>query len=140
MDNTEPHSGGVGCGRLPGEGNDQALIGFDASRADALWMAAGEVCSIEPSSYDRTCSVASDCVTQAGPFPVQFGDFCQPNTCWCGGSAINRDSVSQYVHDVSMTPWGTDAITPPICSCPMFGAPCCVSGQCTVDCPSDAGG
>jgi hypothetical protein len=66
-------------------------------------------CLIEPSDYNRSCSAAADCVTQAGVFPVQFGDFCQPDTCWCGGGTINRDAVAQYIGDVSKTPWGRDA-------------------------------
>jgi hypothetical protein len=127
------NDGGEGAGAAFLEGGvDSGVLlegGVDSGTLDA------GTCLIDPSDYNRSCSAAMDCVAQAGAFPVQFGDFCQPDTCWCGGGTINRDAVAQYVADVSKTAWGRDAYTPPACSCPQYGLPCCVAGQCTLNCP-----
>lgn len=102
---------------------------------------AGLLCMVAASDFDTSCSVAADCVVAAGSHPIQFGDFCQTCTCWCGGDAINRSSLAKYMAEVAMTPWGTGTIVPPQCSCPTFpNGPCCIAGQCSAACPwlSDA--
>jgi hypothetical protein len=96
-------------------------------------------CTIEASNYDVSCSVDTDCVGTAGPYSVQFGNYCQAG-CMCGGDAINKASVAQYMHDVSVTP---EAASLGNCFCTGFvPSPCCVNRRCTtIACPQgvDAG-
>jgi hypothetical protein len=84
-------------------------------------------CNIEASDYNQSCSVDSDCVGTAGRFPVQFGNYCQEE-CICGGDAINKTSVAQYVHDVSMTALAKKLVA---CFCPFEPGPCCTDNRCT---------
>lgn len=96
-------------------------------------------CAIEASNYDLSCSVDSDCVGNAGLFAVQFGNYCQSG-CMCGGDAINKTSVAQYVHDV--TPLTASMAG---CFCPFVNTDaCCANNRCTTSsCPPggvDAGG
>jgi hypothetical protein len=87
-------------------------------------------CTIEASNYDQSCSVDSDCVGQAGAWPVQSGDYCHAG-CPCGGDAINKSAVAHYVHDVSMTPLAA-AIQMANCGfCQAVAPPCCVNNRCT---------
>jgi hypothetical protein len=91
---------------------------------------AASACTISGSNYDLSCESASDCVAYAGGFPVMFGNYCQASSsCLCGGDAINKSSVGQYVSDVSGTPL---AKNPGMCNCTGDVGPCCVAGQCAV--------
>ncbi len=140
---------GWGCGGSIGgsSGGSPADSGLDADVATSPADAGGDAtdaaaydavayCEISAANYDTSCSTASDCISDAGGFPVQFGNYCQTSTCWCGGDAINRNSAKQYVSDVSKTPWGSGAVVPPACSCPVYFGPCCIAGQCSTNCPS----
>jgi hypothetical protein len=92
-------------------------------------------CVIEATNYDQSCMADTDCVGTANSFPVESGNYCK-TMCLCGGDAINKSAVAQYVHDVSMTPLGsgpTDAWGD--CLCEAVLAPCCVKGLCTTLCP-----
>jgi hypothetical protein len=97
-------------------------------------------CSIDPSDYDQSCSVDSDCVGIAGGFPVQSGNYCQM-LCLCGGGTISRTAIGRYVQDVSETPLGSGAISQGMCSCGGERLPCCSHGHCSVDvlCSADGG-
>jgi hypothetical protein len=96
----------------------------------------GGHCNIEASNYDQSCTVDSDCVALAGRFAVQFGDFCHSG-CMCGGDTINKSSVAQYIHDVSMTPLVAHLES---CFCPLGLEPCCVNNRCsTTSCPEQPG-
>jgi hypothetical protein len=87
-------------------------------------------CLIEASNYNQSCSTDSDCVNSAGPFPVDFGNYCA-FVCRCGLGAINRNAVDQFVADVSRTPLGSGNTFGQGCSCGFAGGPCCRSGMCT---------
>ena len=90
-------------------------------------------CQINVASYDQSCAQDSDCVSVAGGFPVQSGDYCQ-TMCLCPGAAINMSSISQYVHrDVSATPLGSGPSSAWTCGCPGEPSPACVNGQCTTN-------
>jgi hypothetical protein len=120
--------GYVTCG---GSTHNPAKVDLQDSEAQAI--DAG-FCSIQTSKYEQTCSSDSDCVTMAGTFPVQSGDYCKP-MCLCGGGTISIVAVAQYVADVSKTPLGSGAIPPEFCGCVLNGTPCCETGQCTFQCP-----
>jgi hypothetical protein len=108
-------------------------------------------CIISASNYDRSCSTNSDCVAyiygdgglELNGLPVQFGNYCVPG-CLCGGDAINRRAVAQYVNDVLKTPSLTEDLT---CLCGVRirpavdsgepGGACCLNGTCsTTSCPA----
>src|SRR5580658_5981 len=103
-------------------------------------------CSIEAANYDQSCSVESDCIGEvsvdSGPFsvtglPVTFGNYCAATMCFCGGGAISRKAVPQFIADVSKTPVGSGAIAPELCFCPQELPPCCANGRCTTSpCPA----
>jgi hypothetical protein len=94
-------------------------------------------CTISASSYDQSCNVDSDCVGMAGRFAVQFGNFYCQSGCICGGDAINKTSVAQYVQDVSMTPLAASMAS---CFCPEVLGPCCANNRCTTSCPQGVDG
>ena len=86
-------------------------------------------CFIQASSYNLTCSVDSDCISQAGNLEIQFGNYCQ-SMCLCGGGTINKSSASQYESNVLATPLGSGAIAPEMCGRPLAPGPCCLMGRC----------
>jgi hypothetical protein len=88
-------------------------------------------CLIETSNYDQTCSVDADCITMVGIFPIQSGNFCQPQ-CLCGGGTINKQAAAQYVRDVSSTPLGSGSISQELCNCLPVEPTCCAGGRCTI--------
>jgi hypothetical protein len=109
-------------------------------------------CIISASNYDRSCSTNSDCVAYIygdggleflNGLPVEFGNYCVPG-CVCGGDAINRRAVAQYVNDVLKTPSLREDLT---CNCSVRvrpavdsgepGGACCLNGTCsTTSCPA----
>jgi hypothetical protein len=93
----------------------------------------GLSCEIQASDYDQSCMVDSDCVFTAGSFPVTFGDYCEA-LCLCPSGAINQRAAAQYVRDVSRTPFGSGALGHVGCNCGLVTGPCCLAGQCSVDC------
>ncbi len=135
-----------GCGGLTGvsESGDGAV----PPSADAAPIMDGgapdgsqeaSVCMLQASSYDQSCNVSSDCVAWVNDFPVQFDNlysndaafnYCQPQTCLCGGDSINRASADQYASDLARTPLGSGAVAPVMCGCPLLGS-CCVAGRCS---------
>ncbi len=156
---------GTSCGgetRLEGRGSDAAIL-TDVADAASSGIEAGSdsnapdgnafdddidaaACYISASNYDQSCSVDSDCVAVIegaeggiGAFGlvVQSGNYCQP-LCMCGGQAINKGAVAQYVADVSKTPVGSGAIKTPPCFCPSVSPTGCCGdgGRCLDDsCP-----
>jgi hypothetical protein len=107
----------------------------DAAISDTDSEAAA--CFIDTSNYGQSCSVDSDCVGMVnapqGRLQVQSGNYCKP-MCICGGEAINRQSIAQYVTDVSKTPLGSGSIPNPDCFCPLGAAACCQNGLCADGC------
>jgi hypothetical protein len=92
-------------------------------------------CTISASSYDQSCNVDSDCVGMADRYAVQFGNYCQ-SACMCGGDAINKTSVAQYVQDV--TPLTASMAG---CFCPSVNTDaCCENNRCTTSCPQGVDG
>src|SRR5208283_2279748 len=69
----------------------------------------GSACFISASNYDQSCAVDSDCVAViagsalAPAVVVQFDNYCTQGLCICGGDAINKDAVPQYIGDLSKT-------------------------------------
>lgn len=93
----------------------------------------GGICEIAASAYNETCSTDDDCVNGQGSVSVDFGDYCT-SFCSCPVYAINRADLARFVADVSRTPLGSGAISPPVCSCIPAAAPCCRQGMCTEEC------
>jgi hypothetical protein len=92
---------------------------------------AGQDCTISASSYDRSCTVDTDCQE------VTSTDYCTAN-CLCGGSAINIGAVAAFNEDIGKTPLGSGTLSG-ACPCPSSFGPCCRGGTCTTTCfsPSD---
>jgi hypothetical protein len=80
-------------------------------------------CIISGSSYDQSCTLATDCAI------VAASDYCS-NDCQCSASAISISAVAQFNEDVSKTPRGLDAFGPSTWWCEAHGAACCRGGQC----------
>jgi hypothetical protein len=85
------------------------------------------------SSYDQSCTEDTDCAE------VTSGDYCSPNLCECGGSAVNVGAVAQFDSDVAKASMGVDAALRFACPCLESPGPCCRGGTCTTVCnsPSD---
>jgi hypothetical protein len=76
---------------------------------------------IELSSYDRSCTTASDCIE------ITSGEIC-PGSCECGGSTINKDGQAKYEAAIS-------GIKTAACPCAAGPLPECVHGKCTMPLP-----
>jgi hypothetical protein len=157
-------SGVIDAAGPEGPGRDGGVKGVGSvSEASELEAASSEAevtvdggdagtCLIEVPWYDQHCSVDSDCVELLAGFHtdlggpdgllVQSGNYCT-TMCICGGEAINKSAVAQYMMDVSKTPLVSGAIPPPSCGCLPHGGACCRSGRCVgLGCPGlpqDAG-
>jgi hypothetical protein len=81
----------------------------------------GGQCSIEATSYNQSCTGASDCVA------VYSGALCG-SSCACANSAINVGAQAQYNTDLS-------ASTYPRCPCPSPPQVACTSGTCGLAAP-----
>jgi len=95
----------------------------DSSGVDACAVSAVSNCLISASHYDQSCSADSDCVR------VDFGNYCD-FLCRCGGDAINRASLNQFMGDIAMTPLEQGCISGTGCGCGAVLGPCCRGGQC----------
>jgi hypothetical protein len=125
---TPAGTGGAG----PGTGGAESLlcktINDDSGDTDASTIAsilgdAAASCDIEPSSYDRSCKVDSDCTA------VGFGNLCEvPCGVQCLNSAINVNSLAKYQADYAKNP--AAACGPFFCGCGAEGLPTCVKGVC----------
>jgi hypothetical protein len=120
--------------------DDRAAPPTDSQPSEAT----GNHCFLPSANYDHSCSVSTDCVARVQSFPVQFDlNYCKPQLCWCGGDSLNKAAATQYLADLMNTPLGAGAVPPPMCSCPVYSQPCCLSGRCTVGIacfqPGDAG-
>jgi hypothetical protein len=84
---------------------------------------------IEPSNYDQTCSVDSDCVE------IAAGNACYACIVLChNGGAINHGSLSAYESDISKTIGaGETSDLTSDCFCPAAFGPCCRGGTCHAD-------
>jgi hypothetical protein len=96
--------------------------------------AGAPVCiSVDPTSYDQSCAVDSDCLE------ITAGDFCEGTAwCTCGVAAINvagKASYEQQMNDIQTKLKAGQGG----CFCPFLGHPTCVAGACTL-CGSPAGG
>lgn len=110
------------------------------------WLLAAQGCTsndatcpaLQPSNYNRSCKVDSDCVA------VLEQGFC------CPSAALNVDAQSQYMADFDKA---SAACATKGCngSCPATGSPCCRAGTCGLgaqcvgpvpaeDAAADAGG
>lgn len=79
---------------------------------------------VEPSNYDQSCRVDSDCVA------VAAGNACNPCLVQCQtGGAINRNALSSYERDISETT-GARETSGLACGCPAGFAPGCLGGVC----------
>jgi hypothetical protein len=78
-------------------------------------------CSISATSYDRSCTQASDCVA------VYSGPLCG-NSCACENSAINVGAQAQYESDLSASTYAR-------CPCPSPPALACTNGSCGLATP-----
>ena len=116
----------AGCGgRTVGETTETDDAGpADAStgpEADAPPDAtAAPICvHIDPSSYDHTCTSASDCLF------VTVGTLCSGD-CNCPGAAINVGEAARYAQAIL-------PIRPSDCPCTALADPSCVNGMCVVE-------
>jgi hypothetical protein len=86
----------------------------------------GACVTIDPLSYDQTCSQDSSCIR------VTPGTFCQDAPwCSCGFATINVEGQSRYeaaLQDRSRLTPGPGGCH----SCPYLGTPRCVAGRCTL--------
>jgi hypothetical protein len=86
---------------------------------------AGTRCvDVDLSTYDRSCSTASDCVE------VTSGMVC-PGACRCGNAAINATGSNRYWQVVAPLQLG-------LCNCPDDQGTHCIQGKCA-HCPGDPG-
>lgn len=95
-----------------------AAAGSDAS-------ADGAACAtIDPASFDQSCSVDADCVE------ITAGRFCagQP-WCLCGGVTINASGKARYDSEFQSIESSLKQ-GPGGCTCPYLGKPRCVSKHC----------
>jgi hypothetical protein len=102
------------------------LMGADGKGCggDAATGADGGNCTLQPSAYDRSCQVDSDCVA------VSMGNVCA-DVCAgiCPNAAIRSSESARYNADLAATPARhTSGVA---CSC-AFGPPVCRAGECTV--------
>jgi hypothetical protein len=81
----------------------------------------GTCVDIEPSSYDQSCKVDSDC------FAISSGDICPGYDCACPNAAINVDDKASYEKVFSSVQPGPG----PICECPALGLARCVQSVCS---------
>ena len=81
--------------------------------------------TVDVSTYDRSCTRASDCIT------ISAGTLCDGD-CRCGGSTVNADGMAAYDSATSSLSLGD-------CFCPSTPAPQCIDNQCTIctGAPSD---
>jgi hypothetical protein len=133
-------------------GSNSSSLGssFEGGPVEASFdtdAASGGSCMIDTGNYDQSCVVDSDCVGvikgldsplngPLGGVGVQSGDYCSA-MCTCGGGAIAKTAVQQYVRDVAATPLGSGAISPLNCGCTLITPPCCRAGRCMQECGSD---
>jgi hypothetical protein len=130
---SEGTDAGSEAGKPDASGLPEASDGVDSEVAS---------CFIEASNYDTSCSVDSDCagsvILDSGPLAnhisyITFGNYCNAK-CICGGGAVNKRAVSQYIADVSKTPWGAGALSSWMqCFCPLPANTCCQSGLCAAN-------
>jgi hypothetical protein len=124
---------GLGSDAAYPEGGDGAGQYLDGS-------VDGSACFVEVPNYDQSCAVDSDCVaviagsTLTPVAVIQSGDYCSQGLCICGGEAINKGAVPQYIGDISKTPVGSGAIALGGCSCGSTSTlACCSAGHCVTD-------
>jgi hypothetical protein len=98
----------------------------DASPGVDAGTDAKQCLTIDPSTFDRSCAIDSDCVT------IAPGTYCSGDPwCMCPTASINVDGQSRYQQELqnlqsTLTPG------PRGCSCPFFGRPTCVAKQCVL--------
>jgi hypothetical protein len=79
----------------------------------------GQACvDISTSSYDTSCSTASDCIS------ITAGRLC-PESCACGGATINVSGQAAYDE-------ATAGLANGGCPCPSGPVPQCIAGTCTL--------
>jgi hypothetical protein len=95
-------------------------------RLVALLLSLVAACSSDPNidldSYDRRCTVATDCVLVTG------GDAC---ICDCGNGAINKADLTHYEDDFAAAR-ATCSSVPTQCFCEAPAAPICSRGTCVL--------
>ena len=92
----------------------------------AICVDAGGACvTIDPTSFDPSCKLDSDCMA------IAAGTFCSGQPwCMCPAAAINVDGQGQYQADQqALQSLGPQPIG---CGCPYFGSPRCIGNVCTV--------
>lgn len=106
----------------------------DAGVADTGAAPDARVCmTVDPTSYDQTCTADPDCVAAGG------GTFCSGEPwCMCAGDTINvvdqaryKQAIDEVIVRLAPGPGG--------CSCPYFGSPRCVQKHCRL-CGGPGGG
>lgn len=85
---------GVGC-TSTGEGAPDGAVGADGQSDVA---ANCTIRLIQASSYDRSCTVDTDCRA------IAEGNSCIPCEFMCTNAAINADAVTKYNADIANTP------------------------------------
>ena len=115
--------GTVSCEEAGSSTNDAG------TSTDANMDTDSAACEISASNYDQSCTEDTDCTE------VTSGDYCSPNLCECGGSAVNVGATDQFNADIAKASMGIDASSRFECPCvgPLF-PPCCFQGQCSFAC------
>jgi hypothetical protein len=96
----------------------------DASAVNAALGDAADICAVQASKYDRSCTKDADCIE------VGEGNACTlPCVVACANTAISASAESAYQADIAKTPLGfcTPAI---LCGCPSVGSAVCLHGTC----------
>jgi hypothetical protein len=76
---------------------------------------------IQASSYNQSCTTASDCVA------VSEGNACYPGFLDCPQATINVGAQARYNADVARTNGGICSV---MTSCTLESSPCCLGGTC----------
>jgi hypothetical protein len=118
---------------------DAGTLGADTGLDGEAGTGPDASCFIEPSQYDQSCLVDSDCIEfisgvapylGLGGLPVVAGNYCA-SMCLCRSRTISRSAATQYWTDVSHTPLGSGSISAEACGCAMSPPACCQNGKCT---------
>lgn len=95
-----------------------------ACSSDAGAALDANVCvNVELSTYDQSCTTASDCVT------ITAGEICT-DSCACGGSTINKSGQGRY--DEQIASLDAHGGMGGVCHCPVEKVPECLHGTCTI--------
>jgi hypothetical protein len=110
----------VACGDAGTTPEDSGFFIVDGGESDSeISTEDGATCvDIDVSTYDQSCSQASDCIL------ILAGEVCD-GQCACSGFPVNSSEGSRYDEAISGIEFG-------LCGCPDEFAPQCIGNTCVV--------